>query len=457
MHILAIVALWALLVPGVVFASELAKLRTGDLKDLLATPLGGEATLALEAQGKVAPAEVVLRRIDPYAKDARIVVVDADGEREIGRSTWLHFYGREGSRRIALSLSPDGRQVDGLMRGADGALTRVSGRKDVFGRLKLQADARMDRAPGGQELESGCDGGRLPGAESEGTDPALAHPPPAKATDDATRQAVLSIDTDNEFMAQTKIANNTTTANNYLASLVSQLNVMYEADLDVTLVLGQVFLRVAADPYTTTSASSTSASLDEFSEYWRLNYANNKSPLVLMLSGKSAGEFSSSGVAWVIKTGVYCDATGVVLQGGGTFGHFAVNRVFEFQGSTAADDVRVSGHELGHVLGVDHTHCTNGSGVAPTNAGTLDQCFNGESGRGCYAGTPACPLDFPNGSIMSYCNFGPSSGANCGQDVQLQFHPVHKTLLNARIATNFPACITVSVANRVFADGFETP
>jgi hypothetical protein len=123
-----------------------------------------------------------------------------------------------------------------------------------------------------------------------------------------------------------------------------------------------------------------------------------------------------------------------VVQGNGlTVGHFSISRVFTFPGSTAADDLNLIGHELGHNFGAFHTHCTNNP-----NTGTfIDACFTGE-GAGCFSGTPSCPTDnsvVGRGSLMSYCNFTPPGGAGCGETLS-EFHPAHEAILAARVATN---------------------
>lgn len=136
--------------------------------------------------------------------------------------------------------------------------------------------------------------------------------------------------------------------------------------------------------------------------------------------------------------------------------------MFRFAGATAANDVGIVGHELGHNFGVDHTHCTAMSGARPASSNTIDRCTTFETGSGCYNGPVSCPTDNSvsgRGSIMSYCHLSGSGFANCGP-VLLEFHPVQQGVLDARIQTNVQqACLTVlppaCAGTCIFRHGFE--
>ena len=58
--------------------------------------------------------------------------------------------------------------------------------------------------------------------------------------------ATVAFDTDNELMFQ-KFGDNTTSATNYIASLIASINVMYERDLLLRLLQGFTVLRVIDD------------------------------------------------------------------------------------------------------------------------------------------------------------------------------------------------------------------
>jgi hypothetical protein len=274
----------------------------------------------------------------------------------------------------------------------------------------------------------------------------------------ATHRAVVAVDTDNEFMSL-KFANNTTAATDYLAALFAGMNVIYERDVDVRLMQGDTFLRVAADPYT---VSSGVAQLNQVGTVWKDTPAlvAVDRAFVAYLSGQSTDPFISSGIAWLLSSGNYCTAKGTT-QGPHVVGHFSASQVFRFPGSSAATDVGLVAHEIGHSFGAAHTHCTNLSGVQPSSTNTIDRCFSLEPG--CYSGPVSCPTDnsvVGQGSLMSYCNL--NNGADCqpnaGQ-VLREFHPVHQGALDARIATNISngclAAIAPEPIDRIFYSGFQ--
>jgi hypothetical protein len=396
-----------------------------------------------------------LRRIDSYAADAKVYVARDHGLEEIPRSDLLLFVGdpKDEPQRMYLAVSADGTRFEGAVF-EPGGTQAIAGRV-VGDRLQVESSARVEDQSSGFQ----CGGGLEQPAASHGerlkqqlTEVAAESAAPKGG---ATRQAVIAIDTDNEFM-NVKFGNNQTNANNYIAALIAGMNVFYERDLNVRLQLGTVILRpsTTADPYPSGTDSDIIDGLDEFSEHWRVtpSLAPGLVPRAFsaLLSGKLSSLNSASGIAWIITSGNYCSSSGQVIPGVGTFGHYSLTRVFKFNGATAATDVSIVGHELGHNFGAAHTHCSSSvTGAVANNANQLiDRCFNAEtiSGGVCHSGATSCPTDNSvsgRGSLMSYCNFPTNiGGANCGPVLQ-EFHPAHQTFLGSRITFNFNAgCIT---------------
>ncbi len=408
--------------------------------------------LAIEAGKRAADPSWTWAPLEVYAGDARVVHLDSRDARQLPRSDQQYF-------RLQ---SRDGAWIGVLTRDASGAFVAAT----VFGgtaihRGELVTDGAgtsvrfrdlAEMLPSGLELTSSCG---VKQAFVPSVLPSLAPPgESARATPTEPKgalvQARLAIDTDNEFMSE-KFSNNTTAATNYISQLVALMSVLYERDLNVRFTIGTTILRTAPDPFVT-DGSNTFAQLNEFGEFWRVNQIGVPRAFALQLSGKSANPFGASGIAWLLTGGSYCAATGQA-SGGNTSGHYSINQVFTFGGSTAANDVSLVAHELGHNFGANHTHCTD---IVP--GGTLqpiDMCFTGE--QGCHSGPVSCPVETGGqGTLMSYCNFSPPSGAGCGQ-VRQEFHPFHITQLSARVLANTQnGCLTaVTATDLILINGFE--
>ena len=383
-----------------------------------------------------------LRRLEVYAPDAQLWIATDNGLQPMPRSPLLHFVGARAGERIALSLQPGFGQGEGLLLNEDGSY-RLEVRLRPDGGLDLTGTSTEAELADGTRPESDCLGG-LQGAEDWRRSLKLPEAGELAGPKVATRKVTLAIDTDNELMAQ-KFSDNTTNAGNYMAALVAGMSAIYEMEpgaggAKIKLEIGTQILRVSSttDPYPSGVGGSSSDQLNEFGAYWMNNYPYASYPraFALMISGKSASAYSADGIAWLIDTGSYCAATGTVW-GGQTYGHYSVNRVFKFSGATAANDVPLVAHELGHNFGLAHTHCTNTSGQFPRSTSTLDQCFSGEGG--CYSGTTSCPSGSPGapkGTLMSYCHIN-----GCGMPNASLIHPVQVTAINSRIASQPSSCV----------------
>jgi len=413
---------------------RLAQAPAGTTVELAAFPLGPDAS-----------GPIRFRRIEIYAADARIYVVDADGTREIPRSRRVHLLGAsaDGATRVGLSFDPASAEpptgsgtgpagpfiLNARRDGGDWALQAVSPEAALPEGVAPVFTPNEDTAIGPEYVAPVLD---LAGAVPTGTGYASV--------------AVVAVDTDTELLAE-RFSGNTVQATAWIADLFAQMNITYQRDLNVALKQGTTFLRTANDPYNNTDSPASQAQLTEFGNYWQANYSAGATAVArgfaMLLSGKSPSGNSASGIAWL---NAYCRTTS-------SGGSYSVNQVFTNPGIGIPLSAFIVGHELGHNFGAHHTHCastSNGSG--PTGTNTIDRCFNGESG--CYTGTPTCPATgpgAPRGSLMSYCHIGAPNGANCGQN-ELQFHPTHATQLRSLVAANTPSCLRSEL---IFANGFQ--
>ena len=447
------------LVPPVVHAAE-RTLDTPTLKHL--GTLGPKQKLRLDTfpVGPTKLATIEFERGPVYAADAHVYVETDTGRRELPRSDqiFLRGYSVDGATRVALVLNPDFSVAHGNGDGPEGAFS-VHATKTAAGSA-LVSNALDADLPAGFNFEYRC-GNENANLDASALDTvseqlqAAITTQASAATTATLKNAVVAIDSDSLFMSRL-FSGNTTSATNWIAGMFNTMNVMYERDLNVQLLIGTTILRtsLATDPYTGFSTTASTAELDAFASYWKANEAAVKRSFAVLLSGaisSSGGGCSASGIAWINQ---YCQNG--FGNGGDTVGSYSVTEVCT---SLAVDpngtfDARIVGHELGHNFGAYHTHCTNKStGAAPTGTNTIDTCYNGESSGGCYSGTPSCPAA-GSGTLMSYCNFTKTSGCAAGTQNQLQFHPTHISIIEAEPGYT-GTCLNSTTADRIFLSGFQ--
>ena len=245
----------AFLIPCMAVATAIAQpgLDEPELARLLALRPDESNNIANLPIGLNRQASVRMRRIEVYAPDAQVWIAREHGMVPAPRSDWQHYIADQdvpGAPLLALSLSPDGRQARGMLLTADGEYD-IQGEPGDNGLRLLVRDAD-ELAPKGVQPRMQCGGAPKRGMDPLGfplsVTPDVATEPNSPAG--ATRQAIIAVDTDNEFM-NLKFSNNNANATNYIAALFTQMNVIYERDLDLRLVQGLVILRpsTTADPF----------------------------------------------------------------------------------------------------------------------------------------------------------------------------------------------------------------
>ncbi|HEX3526366.1 MAG TPA: M12 family metallo-peptidase [Thermoanaerobaculia bacterium] len=398
-------------------------------------------------------ADVVLTRHEIYAPDAKIYRVENGKTTEVPHSRLVFLWGEAESdpdTRVFAAVDPDSQQLDGFAASqratheihplgnsklgvaVPGILQYLVAPPEVFleqAGEKPQWTCGQSGAPLDFRLResmlppAGLTGSGTPGSSSlfasAGSDKAIT----------TLHNAVLAIDTDNELLFY-KFSDNTTTAANYIASLIAQMNVMYNRDLLIQLVQGTTFLRVGNssdgdhfndDPWAQVGAGANSNELNEVSNYWSTTNGGISRAFVAMLSGK--GGSGASGIAWV--PGSLCS----------TFYAVSYSQVFVSGTTPSFGDVLVVGHEIGHNFGSPHTHC-----YSPP----IDTCYSGESG--CYSGPTSCPAPSTingvtnvEGTLMGYCHL------LGGCTSSLVFHPRTVSLIQPLIQAAVNTCIFPAV------------
>jgi hypothetical protein len=388
-------------------------------------------------------------RIDVYAKGARVIAITPDGERELPRSPRIELIGSDSSNtvRAHLAFDPGFKQITGAGSSPAGSFA-VSAAEGANG-VQLVVKPAQEALPPGVVPEV------LPGNDSlpsgQPMPDALTLSLTGNAVSAVPRGAVVAVDVDHELLVNRfggTASSNLSAATSWIADLFATMNVMYVRDLNVSLQQGTTIFRVGATPYSIgANTAADNNDLAHFGTYWQASEASVQRDFAVLLSGQLTGGFSAAGIAWI---NAYC----ITASNGGSY---SVNKVFTSSQVPVDLSARIVGHELGHNFGAAHTHCTNATnGSYPVASSTIDQCYNGESGGGCYAGAVSCPAAGPGhplGTLMSYCNMGPPGGANCGQNV-LQFHPTQITTLSALIAQHTPSCLNAT-ADVIFQNGFD--
>jgi Metallo-peptidase family M12/IPT/TIG domain len=463
--------------PDLASEAELVRFEDGLLPALLQVRPGERVRIADWPVGPGARREVTITRHEVYAPGARVLRVDAAGTHELPRSRLVFFWGQatdEPTSGIYVAVDPVTRTVEALARteaaGEQQLRPLVAGKPGLHllatpeaflagqgirtkptwtcAQEQLTAggmisSAAADAAPAGAAASAATASGAAATADrasaqqvnrflgftnsAEPAAPALAASAapelagpisgPITVSAGGYNQATVAIDTDHQLLSL-KFSDNTTTATNYIVSMFAQINVMYERDLAVQLLVGTTILRVGAgsDPYVQPSSGYASASqLGEFSNYWYANYGNVSRTVAAMLSGKGSAS-SASGIAWV---GGLC----------------STSHGYSFSQPVLADylsiDALIVGHEIGHNFGSVHTHC-----YSPP----IDQCYNLEGG--CWSGPESCPAPSTIngapavGTIMGYCHL------LGGCSTSMVFHPRTVQVISPNISGALGVCMT---------------
>lgn len=322
------------------------------------------------------PRTLDLRRVDVFARTARLVRVDGAGEHEMAAPRVATFTGRvidEPGSTAFLSIAPSG----------------VYGFVDCLDGLRV-----ISTGPAGEHLPAMiASAAALPFTSDPfhcGVDESMiveAPPPPGSAQPRGLppcRTALLAIETDYEFTA-TRFHGDADAAAAYVATLFGSVSAIYTRDLNVRIQISYLRLwETASDPWT---GVDMNAQLDQFRTYWVANMTGVQRNLAHFLSGRSLG----GGLAWV---GVMCNPSyGFALSS--VNGYFPHPIVMNDGGNW---DLMVTAHETGHNFGAPHTH-----DMTPP----VDGCASGD-----------CSV-VPNGTIMSYCHLCALGMAG----VRMEFHP----------------------------------
>jgi hypothetical protein len=345
-----------------------------------------------------ATGDLVLERFEVATSDARVLVQTARGTEVLPMPDVVHFRGRlDGDLESRVYVGAQAGFLVAIVKTAAG-IVYVGPDGPAEGpvaHVLRAADSPLNDefAPIGWR----CDADDLPqptGERGAGAEPSL-RPASAASTQEtaALKEATVSIETDQELLA--KYSGNVSAMSAYITTLLGQVSVIYERDVQVHLTVNRIQAWTTTDPY---SSTNTRTQLDEVGDWWHANRPKTSYPrtTVHYMSGKPV----SGGIAWL---DVLC--MGDFFQGGHWGGAYGVTQVNASYPASLWDLVAVA-HELGHNFGSPHTHC-----YSPA----IDQCYGGETG--CYSGPNVNPGPL-GGTIMSYCHLLAGGFGN----IDLRFH-----------------------------------
>jgi hypothetical protein len=330
-------------------------------------------------------ADLRLTRVDPFTRDARIVVMEAgpDGvpiEREVPRpeiSAWVGTVAGHPGSRAFIARSEAGLhgyiQFDGRTEFISSGDPKAQGPTYVSNGAAMPLDAfhcGALPAPGHAEAQ----------ALHVGV-PSLTAP---------CRQLPIAFETDQELLTR---MGSIPAGSAYVATLVAALTDIYQRDFNTRPSICYLRWWTTTDPWTQagTCGGAGSDQLGELRNWWNANMQSTPRALTAMLSGRSLG----GGCAWLYAT---CSDP---FSGYGYSVSANLNGSFPYPVATQNGgnwDLYVVAHEIGHNLSCFHTHDIG-----------VDGCGSGD-----------CSLRL-QGTIMSYCHLCTGGVAN----INMNFDPVN--------------------------------
>jgi hypothetical protein len=374
-------------------------------------PIGGRLTVAGVELGAEAPAALLdLERFQVFSDDARIVVHGEGGDEELPAPDGAWFRGTvagDPASRVLLAVHADGR-VRGVVQSAGHAWVLVEDEDGnpttgERGTLSAHQAALEEKAEpftcGNEDPRFGADvGNRLLDGFFDA--------PAVEALTTTPYTARVAVETDFEYYQK---FGDVTDATDYVADVIGFASTMYDDEIDTDLQISHLSLwTTSTDPWT---QSNPSCGLYEFGRYWNDNHGGVVRTIAHFMSGKN----SNGGVAWVgvlceggfnVNLGSSCAGLSPAIDNyGGAYGYTGgLDANFDPGNPQPVWDIIAVSHEIGHNFNSPHTHCYNGVGGSTQ---PVDECYNGQAGQGCYAGTQSLPCATPGagcGTIMSYCH-----------------------------------------------------
>lgn len=190
---------------------------------------------------------------------------------------------------------------------------------------------------------------------------------------------------------------------NYLTGVFNQVATMYQNE-GIIIELTDTYIWVTPNSYNMTTSSNGLAS---FKSRWNALGNNFKADLAIVIDGAPT---NNGGVAYLLTNNLCNRAY--------AYGYADVYGSYNSV-PTYSWDVEVITHEMGHMVGSNHTHWCGWNTGAGGTCGAIDDCYTTEAGgvgscSSCAATTstnPTAPVGF-KGTVMSYCHLRSGIGIN---------------------------------------------
>jgi hypothetical protein len=354
---------------------------------------GASVTLAPVTLDDGTDVVLELARVEPFTKDAQIVVHEPDGDTLAPLPSDAWFTGRVAGDPESFVMMARGRGLRGLIVTGDRAAV-IGPHGDAYAERPSQPFVRSfspdDDAPDTMRNFT-CGTEALPTPQGLFS---ASHASGRRALTTVMYFAAVAIETDYELYV--KKGSSVPALTQYVGDLFAAISAVYQRDVQVTLQVNYLSVwTTASDPWVTTASDTA---LYEFGDYWHANHAGLARTTAHFLSGRNTG----GGIAWI---GTICRSDFPYNSdwGGGYGFTGSLSGTSPTNISTTYWDFMAVTHEIGHNFGSPHTHCYGFGSYATWNGSTLlpiDQCYSGETG--CYSGSTSVPA--VKGTVMSYCH-----------------------------------------------------
>lgn len=291
----------------------------------LNVPAAPSGHLAIEVVIRGQVRQLVLYPYDVRTPDFQLVVVDAQGSHVVPTPpsvTWQGHVGGDPDSAVAASL------VDGGMT----AMIRL-GNLETW---SVQPVRQVQPAAGAALHVVFFGGDSINHPVSCATVGNLATPAPYAAPEEVIYECQIVPEADPLYYQQ---AGGTVVATqNDITQMINAMNVIYERDVQIRIVVPQMIINTGADWYTSSVAGTL---LTQFANYWQANRGGVTRDLAHLFTGRPMGQ-ASGGAIGIAYLNAVCN-TGIGY--GVSQGHWTTN---------FARRVAVTAHEVGHNFSAQH-------------------------------------------------------------------------------------------------------